>query len=392
VLAGLPHGVLVVDRGGAVVAANPAAGRLFGVGEAALTGRSCCELLGCRGHAGPLAGACLAELARASAGPLPEVRFDLPLDAPAGAVWASASSLGSDGDATAAAAGNGGEEVVVALRSASARDRRRRTDPHWITGPALRIHTLGRTRVESVEGALDGAWLLTRRGQVLKYLLCQRHRVTEADEIAAAIWPHSGRAALANVRHVIHGLRELLEPGRPRRAPSSFVVSRRGGYLLDPATVAVDVDEFEESVRAGLSGRGEEGGCSSAERLEHALSLYEGDFLADEPYAEWALGERDRLRELAAEALRTLTEAAVRKGDLGAAADHLRRLADMHPFDVDVQREFIALCVRRGRRSDAMRRYVALRGRLYEHFGERLEFDLTDLGSEDGSPAPAANA
>jgi DNA-binding SARP family transcriptional activator len=128
------------------------------------------------------------------------------------------------------------------------------------------------------------------------------------------------------------------------------------------------------------------------ERLEHALDLYRGDFLADEPYAEWAMAERDRLRALAAEALRTLADIRLAEHDDEAAIAHLQRLVELDPFDVNVQRRVIALCLRSGRRSEAMRRYATLRQRLMATFGEVPDFDLAQLASEQGDrpPAPAA--
>ena len=38
------------------------------------------------------------------------------------------------------------------------------------------------------------------------------------------------------------------------------------------------------------------------------MALYRGDFLADEPYADWALDERDRMHGLAGRAIRALTK------------------------------------------------------------------------------------
>jgi hypothetical protein len=55
----------------------------------------------------------------------------------------------------------------------------------------------------------------------------------------------------------------------------------------------------------------------------------------------------------------------------------------MEPFDMDVQREFLELCIARGRRSEAMRRYAVLRRRVRAEFGRELHFSLTDLGVAD---------
>src|SRR3712207_4915109 len=136
---------------------------------------TCCELFGCRRPGSPLAGGCLTELALESEGPLPEIRLDLGDESPTGAVWVTAAAL--RGDWT---------RVVVHLRAGDPHDRRRRTAPHWTADAQLHIVALGRTRVYSNEGALGGAWLNHRPGQLLKYLICQRHRpgIVHAEEIA----------------------------------------------------------------------------------------------------------------------------------------------------------------------------------------------------------------
>ena len=360
-----PHGILLLDRIGAVVTAISAARGLLG-GEAGgdLRGRTCCELLGC-GRAGPLAESCLTQLALERAGRLPEMRLDLPSGS--GALWVSAARLGDQA------------RVVLEVRPGDPRDRRRRTEPQWTGPPALRIVTLGRTRVESREGPIGGAWLEQRPGQVLRLLVCERRRVVPAEAIATAIWPDAGPRAVKSLRQAVHELRDRLEPGRSARMPSSFVILDQGGYALDPRRVRIDADDFERHVEAGLRAFSARDSSTAAKELRRGLDLYEGDLFAEDPYAEWAAAERDRLRELAARALRILGELALRQGSPGVAALHLSRLADIEPYDLPVHRRLMEALLRDGRRSEAHRRYTALRSRMLRDFGEDLDFDVSEL-------------
>jgi DNA-binding SARP family transcriptional activator len=150
--------------------------------------------------------------------------------------------------------------------------------------------------------------------------------------------------------------------------------------MLDPERVWIDADEFEDEARTGLTLFVQGEGNAAMAHLERALSLYQGDFLSEDPYAEWALEERDRLRELAGRELRAVISLNRSAGDLDAATEHARRLAGMEPFDMDVQREFLEICIKRGRRSEAMRRYALIRRRVRREFGHDPDFTLADLG------------
>jgi DNA-binding SARP family transcriptional activator len=365
-----PYGILVVEGPGRIIAANAAARHLLGA-AAALDGEhdgAACELLGCERPGTPLEDACLFDRVRAAGEALPEVCVDLGPGAAAEAAWITAAPLTDDG-----------ERVVVELRPGLADDRRRRTDPDRARGPRLRIVSLGRTRVEARDGDLSGSWLEHRAGQVLKLLVTERSRSLFADEIADTLWPDSSLRSLQGVCYYVHALRGYLEPDRPPRQTSAFVVHARGGYALDLRHLEIDADEFEREVRAGLAAM-EAGDASRArEHLGAALALYRGDFLADEPYAEWASDERDRLRQLAGRALHALADADEATGDLDAATENLERLVSMEPYDLDVHRRLLKLCLQRGRRTDAVRRYASLRRRMLSVFGEDLDFTLADL-------------
>jgi len=69
-------------------------------------------------------------------------------------------------------------------------------------------------------------------------------------------------------------------------------------------------------------------------------------------------------------------------GDLEAAYHHLRRLAELEPLDTHVQRELLEVCLRRGRRTEAARRYSALRVRTMRELGQEPGFSLADLADE----------
>jgi DNA-binding SARP family transcriptional activator len=350
-----PNAVIVCDRRGRVVAANARVRAELGVSPGEHAG--CCDLLGCGRLGTELEEGCITARALAEGDALPEVC----VESAAGRYRVSAAPLYGDDS-----------HVVLELR-------RERREP--ATHPMLRVFTLGRLRVESPEGALTGDWIDQRAGQLLRYLACERRRVAPADAVAEAIWPQAGPAAANSVRHFVHVLRERLEPQRPKGMQSSYVVCSRGGYALASGRVWIDADEFEAEARRGMAALAS-GDTRTAElRLVRSSQLYRGDFLSEEPYAEWALAERERLRATACDVLRALAE--LRAGSPQGSAC-LERLADMEPFDSDVQRKLITTWLRDGRRSRAARHYDTFKWRLMREFGERPGFELAELAVGGG--------
>ena len=363
----LPYGLVVVDGQGNVLSANPAAVEMSWRSGTAAPPTVCHEVYACRRPDGPCHHGCLAQRAAQAGETLPEIRINTLSGSPVSAVWVRATPL------------EVGTGVLLHLRPGDARDRRRRSDPHWIKGPELTIKALGRIRVDSREGPLGGNWLQQRPGQILKYLICERDRVVQADEIAEALWPYGGRQALSSVRHFIHGLRDKLEPGRSRRAGTPFIVTVRGGYAINRRHVRIDADLFAQAGRDGLSALESGEGDRAYELLELAMSLYRGDLFEDEPYAEWVMPERDRLRALATDSLRALTTVALSRGEQATAVKYLDRLAEFEPFDSDVQRDLMRVLLDSGRRSEAMRRYSTFRARLAKEFDAEPGFSLSEL-------------
>jgi DNA-binding SARP family transcriptional activator len=149
--------------------------------------------------------------------------------------------------------------------------------------------------------------------------------------------------------------------------------------VLHETRVWIDADVFESLLAEGRAAFDGGEDRQALELLHRGLELYRGDFLGDEPYAEWALPERERLRRIAGEGLRVLAMLHERGDELTAAAASLARLADLEPYDVEVHRDLLTLLLRRGRRSEALRRYDTLRRRVLTTFGEPLDFTLAEL-------------
>jgi DNA-binding SARP family transcriptional activator len=347
----------------------------------------CCDLI-CSRLEPIIGGGCMSEWVAQSPTQLPEVRMDIQTETVRSAAWVTASRLGDDG-----------ARVVFHLRPGRADDRRRRTPPGWASQadpsqrPDLQISTLGRFRVEGASGPINGDWLGQRPGQLLKFLICERRRVVTSDQIGEILWPEAGpQESSSRLRYNVHALRDKLEPKRARRSPARFVVARRGGYLIDTGNAWLDADRFEVSALAGLAARDQGMTEAAAVHLADAMNLYRGEFLAGDPYLDWAIPERERLHQLACRTLRAQVGISVELGELEPAADQARRLAEMEPFDSDTQRLLIEVCLRQGRRSEAHRRFTLFGKKLQQEFGREPDFVLADvedsLGGEDSPSIP----
>ena len=347
----LPGPVAVVDEARAIVLAN----QRFDLEMRRSAGDTCCDAVGCRTATGD--GSCIVETVLRS-----------------GASWRG----------TVVPPGGGPAREL----EASPLDRDERFVVLQLSEPeaavpseeaVLRVHCLGPLRIGGTSEEMSPDWLDQRPGMLLKYLLAMRHRHVRPEEVAEALWPATDVAGAGTVRYVVHQLRKRLEPELPSRSQSRYVLKHARGYRLDPSAVWVDADEFESSVRAGVAAVLRDERQTGEQALLHALSLYRGEFLYDDPHEEWALPERDRLHAMLETPLRLLIEMRLSSGDLEGAAAFAERLANHEPLDADVQRLALELLLRQGRRSRAVRHYGIFRARLWRTLGVTPPFELADL-------------
>ena len=121
---------------------------------------------------------------------------------------------------------------------------------------------------------------------LLAILASPAGRDRSREDVADQLWGHTGETgARNNLRQSLYMLRRLLPE------PPSLVVTP-GTLSLDTTHVWVDVTEFESAAAS-----------DQLNILEHAASLYAGDFLdgfrpREEPFERWRAAEAERLGQL----------------------------------------------------------------------------------------------
>lgn len=161
----------------------------------------------------------------------------------------------------------------------------------------IQIYTLGTLQVVRDNLAVtEGDWHTRQARQLLKILLTERPRPVSTDVLIEILWPSSTPSAAATtLRSAINALRNVLEPDRPNRAPSRYIVTQAPGYAFHLThDIWLDVDEFER--RLNQAQNIAEPGVR-LHFLEAAIALYHDDYLSSDPYADWLQTERERLRE-----------------------------------------------------------------------------------------------
>ena len=162
--------------------------------------------------------------------------------------------------------------------------------------PTIRATLLGPVEISVQERMLPVLDWPRRAARSLLFMLLGTpgHRVAR-DFALETLWPDQQLDAAANSLYKsIHLLRRTLEPDLQTGRGSSFVVLTPDLIGLNPEIpIWVDADQFER----GLLTRSN---SPEARRnsLRSAISLYRGEFLADEPYLDWPVARREALRSL----------------------------------------------------------------------------------------------
>ena len=187
----------------------------------------------------------------------------------------------------------------------------------------------------------------TRKATALLALLAVTGREHSREQLADLLWPEAdsvkGRASL---RRTLSVTAAVMGDG--------LAISRTA-VALDPATVRVDVRDFETLIAQ-----------PDAASLERAVQLYRGDFLTGftlrgcPDFEDWQASVSEELRQSLARGLQRLVAACIADGELDRAAGHARRWLQLDLLHEPAHQVIIKLHGWAGQRSAAMRQYRTL--------------------------------
>lgn len=229
----------------------------------------------------------------------------------------------------------------------------------------MRIVLLGTTMVVGSVERLDAQGLGgTKPRQLLEMLALDLGTAVPKERLAERLWdgrpPSSWVTTLESYVCLLR--RKLVAAGMERTA----LVTVGGGYRLDPERVSVDVHD----VRRLLTTPGPRSVAAvRPSDVADALALVTGELLADEPYAAWAIAERERFNTLLADRCLEGARQAGREQRRDLAL-HLARAAVDRQVAVEASaQELMRALWHLGRRTEALRAYAALRATLLEEYG-----------------------
>src|SRR5262245_48614266 len=190
--------------------------------------------------------------------------------------------------------------------------------------------------------------LPTRKARaLLSYLALPAGSAHPRDKLATLLWGSTKETtARTSLRQTLYALRKSLQGADPQPLLMSGET-----VALDPDGMTIDVREFE--ARAAES---------TPSALAEAAALYQGDLLEgltveEQPFEDWLLGHRDRLREVALKSFAGLLAHRRAAGSNDSAIQTALRLLELDPLQESVHRTLMQLYVETGRRGSALRQY-----------------------------------
>jgi len=219
----------------------------------------------------------------------------------------------------------------------------------------------------SVNDAPIDPWSSRRGRSLFAYLLTHRDAWQQREVLMEVFWPESRPEAARNSLNVaMHGLRQIL-----RTATNVPVIVLVGtAYRIHPdVCVWVDVEEFDRRVEHGR--RHEVAGDidDAMRSYESATTLYRGSFFADDPYEDWAVCLRERLRLAHLDTLDRLSSLYYGLGRYAAASTLCRQVIDDDPCREDAHRQLMRCYSRLGHPHLALLQYQACASVLDEELG-----------------------
>ena len=226
----------------------------------------------------------------------------------------------------------------------------------------LEIRTLGRFQVKRAGLELqDDAWPRRKTQDLLKVLITAAGRLLTVDQLIEVLLPGADpRRARSNIRARVSELRSVLEPDLPRGMDSQYIKRRGEGYLLCLSSDCwLDIAAFEDGLTKARRQADNKHWTEAVRDFEGTLNLYQGEFLAEDRYEEWAEGTRSRVRQQYLEGTADLASCFAELGRLRQAISCCQRILGIEPFRESVVRQLMTYQNLAGHRTQALTTFTA---------------------------------
>jgi SARP family transcriptional regulator, regulator of embCAB operon len=208
----------------------------------------------------------------------------------------------------------------------------------------------------------------SRRTRVLLAYLIDRGTVpVPRDVLMDVFWPDSTPAAARNSLHVaMCAVRKALATAWP-----GPVIERRGDVYQFSEQVDLWSDVGEVARRCDLASAAAAAGRlqEAVDEYEAARALYGGEYLADDPYLEWALERREDARLRALGCAERLSELHLELGNVREAVALCTHVLREEPCHEPVARRLMIAYARLGQPHMALRQYDRIVHELHRDLG-----------------------
>ncbi len=233
--------------------------------------------------------------------------------------------------------------------------------------PPLRLSVLGSLRVWRDETAIELGPVQQR--VVLAVLALQAGRPVGLQPVINAVWGESPpRHAVNLVQRHVSGLRRVLEPRRPGRAPSELLTWSEAGYQLALPPGSLDLADYEGELARARTARAAGHLEDAAGALRAALRLWRGP-LCDGLNSPFLDAQRDRLAESRISVVEERIELELAIGGGTDPIAELRDLVAEHPLRERLRGLLMLALYQAGRQGDALAAYQEARRQLDDELG-----------------------
>ncbi|KAA3664594.1 MAG: hypothetical protein DWQ04_04895, partial [Chloroflexi bacterium] len=228
----------------------------------------------------------------------------------------------------------------------------------------------------------------TKVQALLIYLAAEPTTPHRRETLMSLLWPRMPeRSARQNLRQSLYNLRRSI-PDLPLQLPGSetpgliemetavpLLLTNRQTIQLNPqANVQSDVMQFEQLTNAVQThDHLDIFHCHDCrQKLEKAIALYKGNFLADiylddsNTFEEWAEIKRQSYRRRVLDALETLTTIAIRQASYVEARAYAEKQLEIDDLRESAYRQLMQVLALNGQRSAALTLYETCRRLLFE--------------------------